>query len=37
MAKQNPHDAKRRAQHPVTIHPPPPVKKVAAPKRTKRK
>jgi len=36
MAKETPYHAARRAQHPVTIQKPPPVKKVAVPARKKR-
>jgi hypothetical protein len=37
MAKsQNPHDAARRRQHPITVVKPPAVKKVAVPPRKKR-
>jgi hypothetical protein len=36
MAKDNPNDAARRGQHPVTVVKPPPIKKIGVP-RGKRK
>jgi hypothetical protein len=37
MAKENPHDAARRKQHPVTIVKPKPIKTVKAPPRRKKR
>jgi hypothetical protein len=37
MAKENPYDAARRKQHPVTIHPPPKIQTVTVPPRKKGK
>jgi hypothetical protein len=36
MANENPYQAARRKQHPVTIIPPPKVKKITVPPRKKR-